>query len=111
TFFRDDGNSFPVEFCASPMFDDDGHTIGSVITFRDVTEKRAAAAALENERRYREAEAQNRAKDNFLATLSHELRTPMTSILGWVQFLRGGDYTPDELQEALQMIEGSAKLQ
>src|SRR5438067_2669872 len=111
TLFRDDGTSFPVEFHVSPIQDDGGQAIGSVITFRDVTEKRSAALAAENERRYREAEAQNRAKDNFLATLSHELRTPMTSILGWVQFLRGGDYTPDELQEALQMIEGSAKLQ
>jgi PAS domain S-box-containing protein len=111
TFFRDDGTSFPVEFCGSPMHDEDGRTVGSVITFRDVTEKRAAAAAAENERRYRESEAQNRAKDNFLATLSHELRTPMTSILGWVQFLRSGDYTPDELREALHMIENSAQLQ
>jgi signal transduction histidine kinase len=100
-----------VEFRVSPMQDEYGNAVGSVITFRDVTEKRAAALAAENERRYREAEAQNRAKDNFLATLSHELRTPMTSILGWVQFLRAGDYTPDELQEALQMIESSAKLQ
>ncbi|HEX7680957.1 MAG TPA: ATP-binding protein [Thermoanaerobaculia bacterium] len=111
TFFREDGTSFPVEFCASPMLDDEGNTVGSVITFRDVTEKRAAAAAAENERRYREAEAQNRAKDNFLATLSHELRTPMTSILGWVQFLRSGDYSTDELREALHMIENSAQLQ
>lgn len=111
TFFRDDGTSFPVEFCVSPMHDENGRTVGSVITFRDVTEKRAAALAAENERRYREAEAQNRAKDNFLATLSHELRTPMTSILGWVQFLRTGEYSLEELQEALQMIESSAKLQ
>jgi PAS domain S-box-containing protein len=111
TFFRDDGTSFPVEFCASQMQDDDSRTVGSVITFRDVTEKRAAAAAAENERRYREAEAQNRAKDNFLATLSHELRTPMTSILGWVQFLRSGEYSADELREALHMIENSAQLQ
>jgi len=93
------------------MHDENGRKVGSVITFRDVTEKRAAALAAENERRYREAEAQNRAKDNFLATLSHELRTPMTSILGWVQFLRTGEYTPEELVEALQMIESSAKLQ
>jgi PAS domain S-box-containing protein len=111
TFFREDGTSFPVEFCVSGMHDENGRTIGSVITFRDVTEKRAAALAAENERRYHEAEAQNRAKDNFLATLSHELRTPMTSILGWVQFLRSGDYTIDELKEALLMIETSARLQ
>src|SRR5712691_661803 len=72
TFFREDGTSFPVEFRVSPMQDEHGNAVGSVITFRDVTEKRAAALAAENERRYREAEAQNRAKDNFLATLSHE---------------------------------------
>jgi PAS domain S-box-containing protein len=111
TFFRSNGTSFPVEFCASPMYADDGKPAGSVITFRDVSEKRAAALAAESERRYREAEAQNRAKDNFLATLSHELRTPMTSILGWVQFLRIGGYSQEELDEALQTIESSARLQ
>jgi PAS domain S-box-containing protein len=111
TFFRNDGTSFPVEFCASPMRDENGELLGSVITFRDVTEKRAAALAVEAERRYREAEAQNRAKDNFLATLSHELRTPMTSILGWVQFLRTGHFDAHELEEALRTIEMSARLQ
>ena len=111
TFFRDDGASFPVEFSASPIHDEEGQAVGCVITFRDVTEKRAAALAAENERRYREADAQNRAKDNFLATLSHELRTPMTSILGWVQYLRTGDYSPEELRQALEMMENSARLQ
>jgi PAS domain S-box-containing protein len=111
TFFREDGTSFPVEYSSSPMRDVDGTLLGAVITFRDVSERRAAAATSEAERRYREAEAQNRAKDNFLATLSHELRTPMTSILGWVQFLRLGGYTPDELDEALETIETSARLQ
>jgi PAS domain S-box-containing protein len=111
TFFRSDGTSFPVEFCASPMRDIDGELLGSVITFRDITERRAAALAAEAERRYHEAEAQNRAKDNFLATLSHELRTPMTSILGWVQFLRSGHFDDSELEEALRTIESSARLQ
>lgn len=111
TFYRPDGRSFPVEFSASPMREEDGELLGSVITFRDVTEKRAAALAAEAERRYQEAEAQNRAKDNFLATLSHELRTPMTSILGWVQFLRSGHFDEQELDEALRTIESSARLQ
>jgi PAS domain S-box-containing protein len=111
TFFRADGRSFPVEFSLARMQESDGTPRGSVMTFRDVSEKRAAAQAAEAERRYREAEAQNRAKDNFLATLSHELRTPMTSILGWVQFLRSGDYTPEELEEALATVEASGKLQ
>ncbi len=111
TFFRADGRSSPVEFSIARIVDEDGTARGSVITFRDITEKRAAALAADSERRYREAEAQNRAKDNFLATLSHELRTPMTSILGWVQFLRGGSYSQEELDEALQTIEASGRLQ
>lgn len=110
-FFRADGTSFPAEFTASLMRDGDGTRLGSVITYRDVTVRRAAALTAEAERRYREAEAQNRAKDNFLATLSHELRTPMTSILGWVQFLRTGAFSEEELREALQTIESSARLQ
>jgi len=111
TFFRADGTSFPAEFNASMMHDEDGSPLGSVVTYRDVTERRSAAHAAEAESRYREAEAQNRAKDNFLATLSHELRTPMTSILGWVQFLRTGAFDEEELREALQTIESSARLQ
>jgi len=111
TFFRADGTSFPAEFMASPIRDANGELYGLVITFRDITERRTAAAAAEAERRYREAEAQNHAKDNFLATLSHELRTPMTSILGWVQYLRSGHYEPEDLEEALRTIESSARLQ
>ncbi len=112
TFFRSDGRSFPVEFSIARITEEDGpQPRGTVINFRDISERRAAALAAEAERRYREAEAQNRAKDNFLATLSHELRTPMTSILGWVQFLRTGAYTEEELQEALETVETSARLQ
>jgi PAS domain S-box-containing protein len=111
TFFRPDGRSFPVEFSIARMSEEDGSPRGSVLTFRDISERRAAALAAQAESRYREAEAQNRAKDNFLATLSHELRTPMTSILGWVQFLRTGGYSQEELEEALQTIETSARLQ
>ncbi|HXI11496.1 MAG TPA: ATP-binding protein [Thermoanaerobaculia bacterium] len=110
-FIRADGSSFPSEFSFSPIRDDAGHKTGGVFTFRDVTERRAAAAAVENERLYREAQAANQAKDDFLATLSHELRTPMTSILGWVQLLRMGTPDPEELTSALETIETSARVQ
>lgn len=110
-FYRKDETAFPVEYCFSPMRDQEGVMTGAVITFRDVTEKRAAAAAMEHERLYREAQAANQAKDDFLATLSHELRTPMTSILGWVQLLRMGEPDPEELVAALETIETSARIQ
>jgi signal transduction histidine kinase/response regulator RpfG family c-di-GMP phosphodiesterase len=71
-----------------------------------------ASAVVQKARLYREAEEANRAKDDFLATLAHELRTPMTSILGWVQLLRS-DKSHDgvEIDQAIDMIESSTRIQ
>ncbi|HEY0141805.1 MAG TPA: GAF domain-containing protein [Thermoanaerobaculia bacterium] len=71
---------------------------------------RRATAAIENARLYRDAQAANRAKDEFLATLSHELRTPMTAVIGWARMLRMG-LEPQEAQEAVEAIEKSASVQ
>jgi PAS domain S-box-containing protein len=51
---------------------------------------RRAGLALDNARLYGELERANRAKDEFLAMLSHELRTPMTATLGWGTMLQSG---------------------
>jgi signal transduction histidine kinase len=67
-----------------------------------------AESALAVTRAHEEA---NRAKDEFLATLAHELRSPMTAIRGWIQLLRAGDLDPSEAETALSMIETSTKVQ
>jgi PAS domain S-box-containing protein len=110
-FWRSDGTIFPVEYSAAPMRSRGDDLVGAVLSFRDVSEKRAAARAKENERLYREAEAASSAKDDFLASLSHELRTPMTAILGWLQMLKLDDVDEATRHEALQTIESSARLQ
>ncbi|HKO57975.1 MAG TPA: HAMP domain-containing sensor histidine kinase [Thermoanaerobaculia bacterium] len=56
-------------------------------------------------------EAADRAKDEFLATLAHELRSPMTAILGWAAMLKTADLDAAEATEALAMIEASTKVQ
>jgi signal transduction histidine kinase len=56
-----------------------------------------------------EAEAANRAKDAFLATVSHELRRPLTAMLGWTRMLREGD-TVDSAR-GLEVIERNARIQ
>jgi signal transduction histidine kinase/ActR/RegA family two-component response regulator len=69
-------------------------------------------AALEQEKMARaEAEEASRAKDTFLATISHELRTPMTSIIGWSSVLARGDLDAATMQTAIDAIEKSARLQ
>ncbi|HEX8409141.1 MAG TPA: ATP-binding protein [Thermoanaerobaculia bacterium] len=51
---------------------------------------RRAGMAIDNARLFRELQQANRAKDDFLAMLSHELRTPMTAMLGWASMLQSG---------------------
>jgi len=53
----------------------------------------------------------NRAKDTFLATLAHELRTPLMAILGWVRLLRSARREPGMFERAVDTIERNVKLQ
>lgn len=53
----------------------------------------------------------SRAKDEFLATLSHELRTPMTAILGWARLLRDPKIRDSELNRAIEAIDNNARAQ
>jgi signal transduction histidine kinase len=63
--------------------------------------------------RLSEAELQraNEAKDDFLATLSHELRTPMTSIMGWAQLLDEEPLDEPMRAQAIDAIRKSSKVQ
>jgi len=70
-----------------------------------------ASVAVQNARLYREAQDANRAKDDFLATLAHELRTPMTGILGWVQMLKIDGVEQRDVDAAIAMIESSTRVQ
>lgn len=58
-----------------------------------------------------EAQAANRAKDEFLSILSHELRTPLNAILGWSQMLRQQKLSEEKTWRALETIERNAKSQ
>ena len=53
----------------------------------------------------------SRAKDDFLATVSHELRSPLQGILGWLTLLQGGRLDAAQTARALQSVERSVRLQ
>ena len=55
------------------------------------------------------AEAANSAKSTFLANTSHEVRTPLTSILGYADLLRDPALTPDQRQEYLGVVTQNAE--
>lgn len=58
-----------------------------------------------------EAEAANRAKDVFLATLSHEMRTPLNAIVGWLSVMRHEGVEKPLLKEGLLVIERNTRTQ
>jgi PAS domain S-box-containing protein len=82
---------------------------------RDITaehefaQERERLLAREREARD-EAERQSSLKDEFLATLSHELRTPMNAILGWLSILESGKQVRD-LSSVLEVIARNAQIQ
>jgi signal transduction histidine kinase/DNA-binding response OmpR family regulator len=58
-----------------------------------------------------EAEEANRLKDEFLATVSHELRAPLNAMLGWVTLAREGRLDEASKERALETVERNARTQ
>src|SRR3954454_1025896 len=126
---RKDGTRFWANVVITAVFDRTGELRGFAKVTRDISdrkkaeetrrallEQREARLQAEEERRraedsYRVAQEANRAKDDFLMTLSPELRTPMTAILGWSRMLPS--MSPDDpmFYEAVASIAGGAQLQ
>ncbi|PSR15508.1 PAS domain-containing sensor histidine kinase, partial [filamentous cyanobacterium CCP3] len=59
-FWRKDGTSFPVEYVSTPMRDEDGRLIGTVVTFRDITQRRWAEQILQRANEELEQKVQER---------------------------------------------------
>jgi signal transduction histidine kinase/ActR/RegA family two-component response regulator len=73
------------------------------------------AALVQSEARYRtafeEAERAARAKDDFIATVSHELRAPLNSVLGWSHLLKGESLDARTRREAAEAIDRGVRAQ
>jgi PAS domain S-box-containing protein len=66
-----DGRELPIDDSGAPIRDARGRIVGVVLVFRDITERRGSERALEDA---------DRRKDEFLAMLAHELRSPLAPI-------------------------------
>ena len=92
--WRKDGTSFPVQLIVSPMMDA-RKVRGVVLTFTDMTEIRAAEAALQEA---------VRARDEVLAVVSHDLRNPIGTISAAVELMGDVPMPPEKYEEHLDII-------
>jgi len=102
---RPDGSTAEVEW---RIVAENGHGARIAIA-TNVTEREKLLAS---ERAARtEAERSNQIKDEFLATLSHELRNPLNAMLGWAAVLKRKNVTPAMLEQGLDAIERNSRVQ
>lgn len=91
-----DGTERPIDDSAAPMRDGSGATVGVVLVFRDVTERKRAEESL------READQR---KDEFLALLAHELRNPLAPLRNGLEIIRLASADANVVTQARAMME------
>jgi len=96
-----------VRISKVPLLDREGQVRGCLGLFQDISEERRRRDDLRQARDA--AEKANRIKSEFLASISHELRTPMHGILGMAELVLHSTLTPDQ-QECVEAIHSSAKV-
>jgi PAS domain S-box-containing protein len=90
------GHTIPIAYSAAPVRDSQGNVTGVVVVFRDESERRRTELALRNA---------DRRKDEFLATLAHELRNPLAPISMGLELLKISDDDPQAAEEVRTMMQ------
>jgi PAS domain S-box-containing protein len=98
---RQNGSIYPVHGVVTPVKNHDGSLACFVAIFDDVTETKHREAEMREARD--RAQAGDRAKGHFLATMSHEVRTPLNGIVGFTSLLLDTPLTTEQ-REYVQTI-------
>ncbi|MEN8213084.1 MAG: PhnD/SsuA/transferrin family substrate-binding protein [Pseudomonadota bacterium] len=107
-FWKKDGSGIPVEYSSTPMQDHKGETVGSVVVFRDISERKQA----EEETRRHQSELAHMARLNTMGEMAsgiaHELNQPLTAIAtnayASIRMLESGAISNDKLADVIEKI-------
>ncbi len=99
-----DGREACVNWTQRPIYDDRGDLLEYQAVGHDITERKSAEIALMNAKEA--AESADQAKGQFLAVVSHEIRTPINGIMGFADMLAGTELTADQ-REQVRLIRSS----
>ncbi|MBO0724267.1 MAG: PAS domain S-box protein [Blastocatellia bacterium] len=115
-YVRKDGGVVWVYINVVALRDERWNPIRAAATVIDITRRKRVEEqfkeALAREREARgEAERANRSKDEFITLISHELRSPLTAILGWTRILRQRRRDWQLYDRGHEVIERSARMQ
>lgn len=108
-----DGSRIPILLggVLLPGYTDRGVAFVLDISERKQWEQEREALLAQTQAAREDAEAANRSKDEFLAIVSHELRAPLSSIMGWAKLLRSRNLDQATTARALETIERNAQNQ
>ena len=112
-FWRKDGRSFPVEYSSTPIRDEGGATIGSVVVFRDMTERKEAAEKISRHRAELAHVARLSTLGEMASGIAHELNQPLTAISAsaraCVRMVEGGRATIEYCSDVMDRIAAQAE--
>jgi PAS domain S-box-containing protein len=101
-----DGHRHWIMWTQRPIRDEQGTTLEYQVVGHEVTIRKEAEAALMHAKEA--AEAADRAKTEFLAIVSHEIRTPINGVIGFAQILSESQLTADQ-REQVALIKSSGQ--